>query len=95
MHDTYNEGDGKHAIIQRQMQPEDDSISDIAVTSAKQQILETVTKIDVGAQSQLLVAPGSTAQIYFEITNLRKEPTFHNFQVQDELRYLRALEPRG
>lgn len=82
------------AVIQRQLQTEDDA-SDTAVVSAKQQILESVTKIDVGAQSQLLVAPGSTGQIYFEVTNLRKEPTFHNFQVQDELRYLRNLEPRG
>ncbi len=64
-------------------------------SAAQQTLLESVTKIDVGAQSQLLIPPGSTGQIFFDVTNLRREPTFHNFQVQDELRFLRALEPRG
>ncbi|KAG5672847.1 hypothetical protein PVAND_002936 [Polypedilum vanderplanki] len=58
------------------------------------QILQTITKIDVGPQSQLFVAPGSTLVIYFEVTNLRNEPTYHNFNVQDEKRYLEQMEPR-
>lgn len=53
-----------------------------------------MTKIDLGAQTQLLGNPGTTAQIYYEITNLREEPSFHNFQVVDEQRYLRALNPQ-
>ncbi|KAG5672858.1 hypothetical protein PVAND_002947 [Polypedilum vanderplanki] len=61
---------------------------------AARQILQTITKIDVGPQSQLFVAPGSTSVIYFEVTNLRNEPTYHNFNVQDEKRYLRQMEPR-
>lgn len=56
--------------------------------------LQAVTKIDLGAQSQLLANPGTTAQIYFELTNLREEPSFHNFQVVDEQRFLRALSPQ-
>lgn len=61
---------------------------------ALKQTLQSVTKIDVGIQSQLMVAPGSTSIIYFDVTNLRNEPSYHNFNVQDEKRYLRALEPR-
>jgi hypothetical protein len=61
---------------------------------ALKQTIQSVTKIDVGIQSQLLVAPGSTSIIYFDVTNLRNEPTYHNFNVQDEKRYLRAMEPR-
>jgi hypothetical protein len=61
---------------------------------ALKQTTQSVTKIDVGVQSQLLVAPGSTSVIYFDVTNLRNEPTYHNFNVQDEKRYLRAMEPR-
>jgi hypothetical protein len=61
---------------------------------ALKQTTQTVTKIDVGIQSQLLVAPGSTSIIYFDVTNLRNEPTYHSFNVQDEKRFLRALEPR-
>lgn len=38
--------------------------------------------------------PGTTVQIYFEITNLRVEQTFHNFQVVDERSYLRNLQPQ-
>lgn len=56
-------------------------------------ILQSVTKIDLGAQSQLLANPGSTVQIHYEITNLRDVPTFHNFQVVDEQRFLRSLNP--
>jgi exosome complex RNA-binding protein Csl4 len=61
---------------------------------ALKQIIQSVTKIDVGIQSQLMVAPGSTSIIYFDVTNLRNEPTYHNFNVQDEKRFLRAMEPR-
>lgn len=56
--------------------------------------LQAVTRIDLGAQTQLLANPGATVQIYYEITNLRDEPAFHNFQVVDEQRYLRALTPQ-
>lgn len=55
--------------------------------------LQAVTKIEMGIQSQLLASPGTTVQIYFEVTNLREESTFHNFQVVDEKRYLRTLSP--
>lgn len=51
------------------------------------------TRIEIGAQSQLLANPGSTVQIYYEITNLRNVPTFHIFQVVDELRFLQQVTP--
>lgn len=51
------------------------------------------TRIEIGAQSQLLANPGSTVQIYYEITNLRNMPTFHMFQVVDEQRFLQSLSP--
>ncbi|CRK90527.1 CLUMA_CG004165, isoform A, partial [Clunio marinus] len=59
----------------------------------RQTMMQTITKIDVGVESQLFVAPGSTSIIYFDVTNLRSEPTLQNFNVQDENRYLRAMEP--
>lgn len=55
--------------------------------------LQAVTSIQMGIQSQLLANPGSTVQLYFEVTNLREEATFHNFQVADEKRYLQTLSP--
>lgn len=66
--------------------------SDIELRSEKS-ILQSVTKIDLGAQSHLLANPGSTVQIHYEITNLRDVPTLHNFQVVDEQRFLRTLAP--
>lgn len=53
------------------------------------------TRIELGAQSQLLAVAGSTVQIYYEITNLRAMPTFHNFQVVDEQRFLQTLNPQS
>jgi hypothetical protein len=75
---------------------DEDSIHVVAAADGRalKQTTQTVTKIDVGIQSQLLVAPGSTSIIYFDVTNLRNEPTYHSFNVQDEKRFLRALEPR-
>ena len=67
---------------------------DVIEGRALAQTIQSVTKIDVGVQSQLFVAPGSTSILYFEVTNLRNEPTYHNFNVQDEKRFLRAMEPR-
>lgn len=66
--------------------------TEILGRSAKN-MLQSVTKIDLGAQSQLLANPGSTIQIYYEVTNLRDVPSLHNFQVTDEQRFLRALNP--
>ncbi|XP_031633171.1 uncharacterized protein LOC116346974 [Contarinia nasturtii] len=63
------------------------------LTRSEKSLLQSVTKIDLGAQSQLLANPGSTVQIYYEITNLRDVPTLHNFQVTDEQRFLRTLNP--
>lgn len=55
--------------------------------------LQAVTRIELGPQTQLLANAGSTVQIYYEITNLRDVPSFQNFQVVDEQRFLRALNP--
>lgn len=52
------------------------------------------TKIEMGLQSQVLVAPGMWAQLYFEITNTRAESVYHNIQVIDEKRYLQRLSPQ-
>lgn len=56
--------------------------------------ISTVTTIAIGTQSKLLAVPGSTVQIYFDITNQGTEPSYHTFKVQDEQRYLRELTPR-
>lgn len=78
---------------------ENNTIADVEIIPAangraSKQMIQSVTKIDVGPQSQLFVAPGSTSVIYFEVTNLRNEPTYHNFNAQDEKRFLRQMEPR-
>lgn len=82
---------------------DDDFVDTFDVTSddeealdgrALKQMIQSVTKIDVGPQSQLFIAPGSTSVIYFEVTNLRNEPTYYTFNVQDEKRFLRQMEPR-
>lgn len=65
---------------------------DIQERSGKN-VLQSITKIDLGAQSQLLANPGQTVQIHYEITNLRDVPSLHNFQVVDEQRFLRTLNP--
>lgn len=62
---------------------------------ALRQTIQSVTKIDIGIQSQLLVSPGAQVEIIYEITNLRTEPQYYNFQVQDELRYLISMQPRA
>ena len=69
-------------------------VGDSGEGRALKQTMQSVTKIDVGIQSQLLVTPGSTSIIYFDVTNLRNEPSYLSFNVQDEKRYLRTLEPR-
>lgn len=63
------------------------------VARSGKNILQAITKIDLGAQTQLLANPGSTVQIHYEITNLREVQSFHNFQVVDEQRFLRSLNP--
>lgn len=67
--------------------------TDLPEARSGKNILQALTKIDLGAQSQLLANPGSTVQIHYEITNLRDVPTFHNFQVIDERSFLRSLTP--
>lgn len=67
--------------------------TDVGEARSGKNILQALTKIDLGAQSQLLANPGSTVQIHYEITNLRDVPTFHNFQVIDERSFLRSLAP--
>lgn len=53
-----------------------------------------ITQISLSVQSQLLVTPGMIAQLYFEVSNTRTEPIFHNFRVTDEKAYLRSLNQR-
>lgn len=99
--ETYFEiGTSKHVVF-----PDDEAASnaedveenadnEVLEGRALKQTMQGVTKVDVGVQSQLLVAPGAQSIIYFDVTNLRSEPTYHSFNVQDEKRYLRAMEPR-
>lgn len=68
------------------------SVTEITARSGKN-TLQSETRIELGAQSQLLAVAGSTVQIYYEITNLRMIPTLHNFQVIDEQRFLQSLNP--
>lgn len=52
------------------------------------------TKIEMGTQSQILIAPGMMGQLYFEITNTGYEAILYNIQVVDERRYLMRLVPQ-
>lgn len=67
-------------------------VTEIASRNGKS-TLQSVTKIDLGAQSQLLASPGSTVQIHYEVTNLREVPSVHFFQVVDDQRFLTRLNP--
>ncbi|XP_017481660.1 PREDICTED: uncharacterized protein LOC108370774 isoform X2 [Rhagoletis zephyria] len=53
-----------------------------------------VTKIEMGLQSQLLLAPGMLGTLLFEVTNTRTEVIYHNIQVVDERRFLLRLNPQ-
>lgn len=88
--ETLNDSDDAVARTDgRILFPDDPTISDgMRATTA-----QTATLIQMGVQSQLLPAPGATAQLRFEVTNLRDQPTLYNFQVADEQRYLQTLQP--
>jgi hypothetical protein len=86
--------DGGSETVDRDSAVEEQTKVEAVEGKALKQTLQSVTKIDVGVQSQLLASPGSTVQLYFDVTNLRNEPTYHTFQVQDERRFLRQMEPR-
>uniref|UniRef100_A0A0A1X0V3 VWA7 Ig-like domain-containing protein n=1 Tax=Zeugodacus cucurbitae TaxID=28588 RepID=A0A0A1X0V3_ZEUCU len=53
------------------------------------------TKIEMGLQSQLLLAPGMLGTLEFEVTNTRTEAVYHNIQVIDERRFLMRLNPQS
>lgn len=53
------------------------------------------TKIEMGLQSQLLLAPGMLGTLEFEVTNTRTEAVYHNIQVIDERRFLLRLNPQS
>ena len=52
------------------------------------------TKIEMGTQSQVIIAPGTVGQLYFEVTNTGHELVFYTVQVVDERRYLMRLTPQ-
>lgn len=76
------------------------NISSLAATTAQPQqrntniLQRTNTKIEMGTQSQILIAPGMLGQLYFEITNTGSEATYYTIQVVDERRYLMRLTPQ-
>jgi len=67
--------------------------SNAIAARASNLIQQCATKIEMGSQSQVLVGPGTTGQIYFELTNLRREPLLHTVRVADERSYLLRLYP--
>lgn len=73
--------------------PDDPADDDADTPRMNRNTLQAVTVIQMGIQSQLLPSPGATVQLYFEVTNLRDQATFYNFQVADEQRYLQTLTP--
>lgn len=95
--DTYRES--RQLTPERQISSDNETIElvdgFIGASKALRQTIQSVTKIDIGIQSQLLVSPGAQVEIIYEITNLRTEPQYYTFLVQDELRYLRSMEPKG
>ncbi|XP_062554461.1 uncharacterized protein LOC134219671 [Armigeres subalbatus] len=55
--------------------------------------IQSVTKIDLGLNSQLTGPRGTTITLIFEVTNFRQTPVFYYFRVTDELGFLRSLNP--
>nr|XP_016936221.1 uncharacterized protein LOC108014575 [Drosophila suzukii]XP_016936230.1 uncharacterized protein LOC108014575 [Drosophila suzukii]XP_016936238.1 uncharacterized protein LOC108014575 [Drosophila suzukii] len=51
------------------------------------------TKIELGTESKLLVMPGQTASLLFEVTNMKTETVYSTIQVTDERRFLVQLSP--
>lgn len=57
-------------------------------------LAELGTFIQPSLQSQLLVNPGSTARVIFDVTNLRDQIVLHYFQVTGERSWLINFGPR-
>lgn len=57
-------------------------------------LAELGTFIQPSLQSQLLVNPGSTARVIFDVTNLRDQIVLHYFQVTGERSWLVNFGPR-
>lgn len=55
---------------------------------------ERATLIEPSLQSQLIVTPGSTVRVIFDVTNMAEQVTFHNFQVTGERSWLINFSPR-
>lgn len=62
--------------------------------TARQSSIERSTLIEPSLQSQLLVNPGSSVRIVFDVTNMADQITYHNFQVTGERSWLINFGPR-
>lgn len=52
------------------------------------------TEIEMGTQSQVIIAPGMMGQLYFEVTNTGQDTVYYTVQVVDERRFLMKLTPQ-
>ncbi|XP_023291316.2 uncharacterized protein LOC111674869 [Lucilia cuprina] len=90
-----------HEIHRNAINSQENNISSLAATTAEPQqrntniLQRTNTKIEMGIQSQILIAPGMLGQLYFEVTNTGYEAAYYNIQVVDERRYLMRLTPQS
>lgn len=65
------------------------------IRSARQSVgMERMTLIEPSLQSQLVVNPGSTVRIIFDVTNMGDQIMYHNFQVTGERAWLVNFGPR-
>ncbi|XP_055678700.1 uncharacterized protein LOC129787270 [Lutzomyia longipalpis] len=67
--------------------------TEVKDTKVSERVIESVLTVNISPQSRLMTSPGTTAMIYFEVTNLRYTTLFMNFQAVDEHRFLRTINP--
>ncbi|XP_055622864.1 uncharacterized protein LOC129765852 isoform X2 [Toxorhynchites rutilus septentrionalis] len=85
---TSTSDDEELRSAQQQTSPEEEESGSLGRAA-----IQPITKIDIGINSQLMGTRGSTLQLSFEVTNFRQAPMFYYFRVNDELGFLRTLNP--
>lgn len=90
-------GEGRHSLSARKQTRQTESQilaeSEESGFIGRATATQSVTKIDLGLNSQLTGTRGTTITVIFEVTNFRQTPVFYYFRVTDELGFLRSLYP--
>ncbi|XP_058453096.1 uncharacterized protein LOC131431413 [Malaya genurostris] len=83
---TVADGDGHQSAKQTFPEGEESGVQGRAA-------IQSVTKVDVGIDSQLMGTRGSSIRVIFEVTNFRQTGMLYYFRVTGEKRFLQFLNP--